>query len=148
MISKRKNSTNPSVTFFIIIVPDIVCCEASCNNYRNNSPKQRAVCSNFAPNGYIGAKNWTLTFFPRTFRAPPGYPGQNPRMSRRKVCLPWVSRHFPNYLLEPLHMEDPHPTGRLGPGGASSLCCVVSCLFVIDWYVHFGVNSSCTARIT
>ena len=40
----------------------------------------------------------TNLFCSQTFRAPPGYPGKNPRISRQKVWFPRVLKDIPNFL--------------------------------------------------
>ena len=50
--------------------------------------------------------------FSQTFRAHPGYPSQNPGISRQKVCFPWVSTTCRTFWFPHLHLEDPHPIER------------------------------------
>ena len=80
-----------------------------------------------------------------TFRAPPGYPGKNPGISRQKFGLPesrWTYRTF----WPPPHVEDPHPT--LGhPDPKVWVCAPFSCpnsIFLhpfFDWLKE--LKSSC-----
>ena len=51
-------------------------------------------------------------FFFSNFSGTPGMSRQNPRISRQKVWLPWVSKNIPNFLAPTLHVEAPHPTRR------------------------------------
>ena len=59
-------------------------------------------------NTLIGARDSTPTFFLKTFRVPPGYPG---KISRQKLWLPWDSRDMPKSF-GPHPFADPHATGR------------------------------------
>ena len=83
-----------------------------------------AACGNFWAD-LIGAKNWTLTFFSHTFRAPLGYAGKKPGISRPKVWFPWVLKDTPNVLAptrsrgrQPPHQKIYGPKS-LGSGGAN-----------------------------
>ena len=75
----------------------------------------------------IGAKNWTQTFVFSNFSGAAGISQQNPRTSRQKVWFPWVSKDIPNVFFwpPPLHVEDPHPTGRY-PDPKVWICALVS----------------------
>ena len=65
---------------------------------------------NWSATTKVGDENWTQTFS-QTFRAPPGYPGQNPGISRQTFWFRWASKDIPN-LLWPLHVEATHPIRR------------------------------------
>ena len=51
-------------------------------------------------------------FFFSNFSGTAGISQQNPGISRQKSLISLLSRGIPNFLPPPLHVEDPHPTGR------------------------------------
>ena len=51
-------------------------------------------------------------FFSQTFRAPPGCPGKIPGCPAKKFGFPGLRGTYRTFRPPPLHMEDPHPTGR------------------------------------
>ena len=61
-------------------------------------------------------------FSSQTFRAPPGYPGGNPRISRPKVWFPWVSKGIPNFLAPTPSRGRPPPHRKISGSRSVGLC--------------------------
>ena len=58
-------------------------------------------------NGDLRGRELKTNLFFSKFRAPPRCPRKNPRISRQKIWLVWVSQDIPDLLALPLHVEDP-----------------------------------------
>ena len=82
------------------------------------------MTSNELPGDFasLGANKWTRASCSQTFRAPPGYPGQNPGISRQKVCFPLVSRDIPNLLASTPSRRRPPPHRKISGPKSLGLC--------------------------
>ena len=83
---------------------------------------------------FLGARNWTQTFFSQTFRALLGYPSKIPGYPAKKVWFPWFRGTYRTFWPPPLHVEEPHPTRKkLDPK-------------IWVWVPFSSLNSSTTLR--
>ena len=75
----------------------------------------RRTCKNLRFSG-------TQILFSQTFRAPPGYPGKNPGISRPKVWFPWVAKDMPSFLAPTHSRGRPPPHWKMSGPKNLGLC--------------------------
>ena len=72
--------------------------------------------------GIIGAKKRTQTYFSQTFRASPGYLGENRGISRPQVWFPWVWSDILNFLTPTRSRGRPPPHRKISGPKRLGLC--------------------------
>ena len=75
--------------------------------------------------------------FSQTFRASPEYPAQNPRISRRKVWFPWVSKDISNILAPTPSRGRPPPHRKISGPKSLGLGSFFFCLNCCDMSWRF-----------
>ena len=117
--SLRASKPHPSLFHGSLAPPTVSQCRPSWRVF-NNTPTWALLSQNLSQMLSLDLRCGAQLYGTRlehellsqTFRAPPGYPGQIPGYPSKKFGFPRFRRTYWIFWPPPLHVADPHPTGR------------------------------------